>query len=101
MPITSVQEEEVRTLRSLLMRRWNDVLFLPVIVAAVLLAGLARQAAAADESFTGVVVEEKVEARAGASPTFYIVGTIPKGTKVNVIKLVEGWFQVEPTEGMY
>jgi hypothetical protein len=62
---------------------------------------LSREAAAADTSFAGVVVEDQVKVRAGAGRTFYVVGNLNKGTKIQVDELLFGWYKVVPPRGVH
>lgn len=58
-------------------------------------------AAAQDEPFVGVVVEDRIELRAGAGGTFYVVGHLTRGQTVNVAKVEYGWNKIVPPQGVY
>lgn len=51
--------------------------------------------------FDGIVAEDDVKVRAGAGRTFYIVGSLPKGTKVTVDEVIFGWNKVVPAAGVH
>ena len=52
-------------------------------------------------AFEGVVVEDDVKARAGSGRTFYIVGSVPKDTKVQVEDVLFGWNKIAAPQGMF
>ncbi len=52
-------------------------------------------------AFKGVVVEDGVKVRAGAGRTFYIVGSLKKGTTVQVDEVIFGWNKIAAPQGVY
>lgn len=67
--------------------------------ALTLLAAVTLQAQ--EVPFTGVIVEDDAELRAGAGATFYVVGTLKQGTLVTVDEVVFGWYKIVPPEGVH
>ena len=61
----------------------------------------ATGAPAAEGPFEGIVVEDDAKARAVAGRTFYVVGSIPKDTKITVDEIVFGWNKVVPPGGIH
>ena len=51
-------------------------------------------------AFEAVVVQEKPAIRAGAGPSYYIVGHAKKGEPIEVLRIVHGWYELEPTEAV-
>lgn len=47
-----------------------------------------------DGAFEGVVVEDGVKVRAGAGRTFYVVGSLKKGAKIQVDEVIFGWNKI-------
>jgi hypothetical protein len=62
---------------------------------------IAAPVRAQEVPFEGTISEDDVKVRAGAGRTFYIVGSLPKGTKVTVDEVIFGWHKVQPTTGVY
>lgn len=50
----------------------------------------------AEFPYAGVVVEDRVEVRAGGGLRFYVVGYLSRGTAVTVQETVDGWNRVAP-----
>lgn len=48
-----------------------------------------------------MVVQGRVEMRAGAGRTFYCVGHLSRGTQVSVDEVVFGWYKIVPPAGTY
>lgn len=61
----------------------------------------ALDASGQDVPFTGIVDQDNVEVRAGAGRTFYVVGTLRSGQKVQVDKIIFGWHQIVAPDGTY
>jgi hypothetical protein len=80
------------------LRRWSVRLVALTLAAMLWPTG---HAAAQDESFIGVVEEDNVEVRAGAGRAYYLVGTLRKGQRVQVDKIIFGWPQIAAPEGTY
>lgn len=74
-------------------------LILTLVIA--LSAFAARPLTAQEVPFDGVIAEDDVKVRAGAGRTFYIVGSLPKGTKVTVDEVIFGWHKVVPATGIH
>ncbi len=55
----------------------------------------------ANPPYLGVVTQDSVEVRAGAGQSYYVVGTLPKGTVVEVEEVFYDWSKIRPTRGMY
>jgi len=51
--------------------------------------------------YTGVVIEDQVEVRAGAGRSFYDVGQASAGTLVTVDEVLYGWHKVSPPPGVF
>lgn len=68
---------------------------------AVLAAVCCTPALAQEVPFTGEVIQDGVQARCGAGNRYYVVGTLPKGTKVRVDEIFYGWNKIVPPEGVY
>ncbi len=82
-----------------MMRTW---IRRPVICGAMaLVAAIAAVATAQDVPFVGVVEQDNVEVRAGAGRAYYLVGTLRKGQKVQVDKIIFGWPQIVAPDGTY
>ncbi len=62
-------------------------------VALLLIVGGAKAMA-----FDAVVVHEKAPIRAGAGPSYYVVGHATKGQPIQVLRIVHGWYELEPTK---
>jgi uncharacterized protein YgiM (DUF1202 family) len=58
-------------------------------------------AAAQDSPFLGVVVEDNVPVRAGASPAYYVVGELARGDRVQVREILYGWNRIAVPEGFH
>lgn len=56
---------------------------------------------AQDVPFVGIVDQDNVEVRAGAGRTFYVVGTLRAGQRVQVDKIIFGWHQIVAPDGTY
>lgn len=54
-----------------------------------------------DGAFEGVVVEDGVKVRAGAGRTFYIVGSLKKGEKIQVDEVIFGWNKIAAPNGVF
>jgi hypothetical protein len=77
-------------------------LVLPLLIAGLFLALLPRPAAAAaDNGYTGAVVDDKAEIRSGAGTGFYPVGVATRGQQVHVVEVVEGYVKIVPPKGVY
>ncbi len=63
--------------------------------------GLLRQAYAQDVPFTGVVIQNQTDVRAGGNDRFYRVGELNKGQLVQVDEVIVGWYKIVPPEGFY
>lgn len=74
---------------------------LAIVVMGAAAALVAAPAGAQDVPFTGQVVQEGVQARAGAGRRYYVVGEVPQGTRVRVDEVFYGWNKVVPPEGVY
>ncbi len=48
-----------------------------------------------------MVVQDRVEMRAGAGRTFYCVGHLSRGAQVSVDEVVFGWYKIVPPAGTY
>lgn len=68
------------------------------IVTALLIAPIAS---AQDVPFTGVVVEDSVQARAGAGRAYYVVGDLKRGDLVRVEEVIFGWNRIAAPEGVH
>lgn len=58
-------------------------------------------AAAQDVPFTGVIVEEQVEVRAGGGRAFYVVGELVRDDQVRVAEVIRGWYKIEPPASVH
>lgn len=72
-----------------------------VLLAGVLLALNPGRAAAQAAGYAGVVVDDRVEIRAGAGTSFYVVGEATRDQQVQVIEVVEGYVKIVPPSGVY
>jgi tetratricopeptide (TPR) repeat protein len=50
-----------------------------------------------DENFTksGIIIIEKIDARSGPKNDYLLQFTLHEGTKVNVLKKVQGWYEID------
>jgi len=48
-----------------------------------------------------VVMRDRVNVRAGAGTKFSVLGQLNQGTFVKVLEKLEGWYKIEPVEGIY
>ena len=69
------------------------------VVASWLLA--AGEVAAQEVPFDAVVVDEKVEVRAGPGTAFYVVGELNRGTMVTVKAVMYGYYQIASPPQVY
>ena len=63
--------------------------------------GVLSPSAMADDAFKGVVVDDKVDILAGASPTFYTVGQAQRGMTVRVEEVISGWNKIDAPAGVF
>lgn len=63
--------------------------------------GLPGQAAAQEVPFTGVVIQNQTDVRAGAADRYYRVGELNKGQLVQVDEVIAGWNKIVPPEGFH
>ncbi len=69
---------------------------------ALLLVSLVSATALAQEvPFTGIVIDDKVEVRAGGGNTFYVVGTLQRGALVQVDEVLFGWLKIVPPAAVH
>lgn len=61
--------------------------------------GLLNPAQAQEVPFTGVVVQNQTDVRAGAADRYYRVGELDKGRLVRVDEVIVGWYKIVPPEG--
>lgn len=61
----------------------------------------AAWAAAQEAPFSGIVVEDSVQARAGAGRAFYPVGELKRGQVVTVRSMLYGWYEVDAPPGVF
>lgn len=61
--------------------------------------GLLITAQAQEVPFTGVVVQNQTDVRAGAADRYYRVGELDKGRLVRVDEVIVGWYKIVPPEG--
>ena len=66
----------------------------PLAAAALALLAPARPAAAQEVPFTGVVVDDRVEVRAGPGRAYYVVDELEKGDRVEVVLVLFGWNKI-------
>lgn len=70
-----------------------------VLVTACL--GLPGQVSAQEVPFTGVVIQNQTDVRAGAADRYYRVGELNKGQLVQVDEVIAGWNKIVPPEGFH
>ncbi len=70
-------------------------------LAVVMALGSTGRAVAQDVPFTGVVVQNQTDVRAGAADRYYRVGELNKGQLVQVDEVIAGWNKIVPPEGFY
>jgi hypothetical protein len=63
--------------------------------------GWLAQATAQEVPYTGVVIQNQTDARAGAADRFYRVGELNKGQLVRVEEVIVGWYKIVPPQGIY
>lgn len=63
--------------------------------------GLPGQVAAQEVPFTGVVIQNQTDVRAGAADRYYRVGELNKGQLVQVDEVIAGWNKIVPPEGFH
>lgn len=63
--------------------------------------GLLPSARAQDVPYTGVVIQNQTDVRAGAANSYYRVGELDKGTPVEVVEVIVGWYKIVPPDGVY
>lgn len=85
------------------MRPRNPATAVFCLMALVLTAcpGLLNPARAQEVPFTGVVIENQTDVRAGAADRYYRVGELNKGQLVQVDEVIAGWNKIVPPEGFY
>ncbi|MEM9252633.1 MAG: hypothetical protein AAGB29_09825 [Planctomycetota bacterium] len=81
--------------------RWCPQAWWGAVCLAVVLGVSSPRAAAQDFPFDGVVVGGPAQVRAGAGPAYYLVGTLPAGTRVTVREVYYGWNRVDAPEGVF
>jgi uncharacterized protein YgiM (DUF1202 family) len=59
----------------------------------------AGSALAQSAPYNAATIQENTDILAGPSNTFYVVGQVPKGSTVQVIDMMAGWFKVAPPAG--
>jgi uncharacterized protein YgiM (DUF1202 family) len=69
-----------------------------VVAISLALAGMAR---AQEVPFTAMAVEDEVQLRAGVGPSYYVVGQLQQGDRLQVREILYGWYKVEPPEGVF
>lgn len=72
-----------------------------VVLGAMALVAAATWTMAQEAPFTGVVVEDSVQARAGAGRAFYPVGELKRGQVVTVRSVLYGWYEVDAPQGVF
>ncbi len=63
--------------------------------------GLPGRVYAQEVPFTGVVIQNQTDVRAGAADRYYRVGELNKGQLVQVDEVIAGWNKIVPPEGFY
>lgn len=63
--------------------------------------GLPGQVLAQEVPFTGVVIQNQTDVRAGAADRYYRVGELNKGQLVQVDEVIAGWNKIVPPEGFH
>ncbi|MEZ6190209.1 MAG: hypothetical protein R3C45_02855 [Phycisphaerales bacterium] len=63
--------------------------------------GLPGRVLAQEVPFTGVVIQNQTDVRAGAADRYYRVGELNKGQLVQVDEVIAGWNKIVPPEGFY
>jgi hypothetical protein len=81
------------------MNRLSYFLGVPLIGTIVLATSATSHAQ--NSFFTGTVVQDKAELRAGAGRTFYLVGELPRGSTVVVDEVIFGWYKIVPPNGCF
>jgi hypothetical protein len=61
--------------------------------------GLLSKVLAQEVPFTGVVIQNQTDVRAGAADRYYRVGELDKGQLVRVDEVIAGWNKIVPPEG--
>lgn len=69
-------------------------------LAAVVLLASAFASPQRASAFEAVVVQEKPAIRAGAGPSYYVVGQATNGQRIEVLRIVHGWYELEPTDAV-
>ncbi len=80
-------------------QRWSAMA--TCLCSLVVVAALDHVSQAADVPFTGIVVPEKVDLRAGAGMKRYMTGNLKKGELVKVEQVIYGWYKITPPASVY
>ncbi|MEX0654011.1 MAG: hypothetical protein WD534_07160 [Phycisphaeraceae bacterium] len=80
-------------------RNWTGRLS-PIIALTALLLAPVGPAAAQNTPYTGIIVEDNVQVRAGAGRAYYVVGELDRGKLVEVEEVIFGWLKIVPPDGV-
>lgn len=81
------------------LQRWSAMA--TCLCSLMVVAVLDHVSQAADVPFTGIVVPEKVDLRAGAGMKRYMTGNLKKGELVQVEQVIYGWYKITPPASVY
>ncbi|MFA7238416.1 MAG: SH3 domain-containing protein, partial [Phycisphaeraceae bacterium] len=75
--------------------------FVASMVVSVASIAFAATSGAANPPFTGVINNNDVYVRSGASKNYYDVAKLQSGTVVQVRELLYGWYAIDPPPGSF